>query len=173
MTTFSIGDVVRLKSGGPEMTVYDLLEKALTPYWVTCRWFDFRHKPDVGDFAPVELDLIRPATPPEPVPAPEPIRMTPGEWRIDPRDDGCRIVGDRNRTVCASIRYLSDDSHFYWPANRAAIVQIPRMVEFIKDSANPNMQWIEAGNNMILSGKDAMVKRAQSILDDIKKAEAE
>ena len=35
MSTFTPGDIVRLKSGGPKMTVLDAKGEA-----VTCKWFD-------------------------------------------------------------------------------------------------------------------------------------
>jgi uncharacterized protein YodC (DUF2158 family) len=58
---FKVGDVVRLKSGGPSMTVanygrynYDKKEKYL------CRWFDDRHKHSEGVFSEEELEVVPP-----------------------------------------------------------------------------------------------------------------
>lgn len=36
MSEFKVGDVVRLKSGGPQMTIHDFLEDGK----VECAWFD-------------------------------------------------------------------------------------------------------------------------------------
>ena len=56
---FKLGDVVRLKSGGPNMTVceigkygYDEDEK------YKCRWFDEKHKPTELLFVEQELELV-------------------------------------------------------------------------------------------------------------------
>lgn len=54
-----LGDVVRLRSGGPHMTIseigkygYDDVEK------FKCRWFDDKHKPTELIFAYEELELV-------------------------------------------------------------------------------------------------------------------
>jgi uncharacterized protein YodC (DUF2158 family) len=43
---FMVGDVVRLKSGGPKMTVVE----ATGDGWVTCVWFNPDGKKDTGTF---------------------------------------------------------------------------------------------------------------------------
>ena len=57
MTDFTPGDIVRLKSGGPKMTVLDAQAKALR-----CKWFDRNGKlhTDSFDAAIVELFIARP-----------------------------------------------------------------------------------------------------------------
>lgn len=47
---FKIGDVVRLKSGGPDMTIQDVTE-----YEIKCRWFDAKKKFFDSSFQPEEL----------------------------------------------------------------------------------------------------------------------
>jgi uncharacterized protein YodC (DUF2158 family) len=58
--TFNSGDIVKLKSGGPEMTVYK---------WVTfagggfrCQWFAGK-KLEVGDFLADQLELVKAGNP--------------------------------------------------------------------------------------------------------------
>ena len=58
---FKTGDVVRLKSGGPNMTVvkyglydYEKTEKCL------CRWFDEKHKLSEQTFWEEELEVVHP-----------------------------------------------------------------------------------------------------------------
>ena len=59
---FKIGDVVRLKSGGPNMTVteYDVYGYAETQKKYLCRWFDDKHKPAELTFKEEELELVHP-----------------------------------------------------------------------------------------------------------------
>lgn len=52
--TFNVGDVVRLKSGGPKMTVTQIGERLGAPT-VWCSWFDGTKKLD-GDFPPSALE---------------------------------------------------------------------------------------------------------------------
>jgi uncharacterized protein YodC (DUF2158 family) len=61
MSEFKPGDVVRLKSGGPAMTV-DEIEKKGTAVSVFCFWFDGAQLED-GEFAPASLALVAPEQP--------------------------------------------------------------------------------------------------------------
>jgi uncharacterized protein YodC (DUF2158 family) len=56
-TEYKIGDVVRLKSGGPAMTITMVGDNYGTPT-VWCQWFDHKHTLQNGDFPPdaVEKD---------------------------------------------------------------------------------------------------------------------
>jgi uncharacterized protein YodC (DUF2158 family) len=54
--TFKVGDVVRLKSGGPSMTVTGVGDSMGTPT-VWCRWFDEKKKEGYGTFPPATLVL--------------------------------------------------------------------------------------------------------------------
>ena len=58
---FNIGDVVRLKSGGPNMTVteFDLFGGDPEKKYL-CRWFDEKHKPAELTFKEAELELVHP-----------------------------------------------------------------------------------------------------------------
>ncbi len=47
---FNPGDTVRLKSGGPVMTVSKLINN-----FVHCTWFDEKHKLQSGSFTPEQL----------------------------------------------------------------------------------------------------------------------
>jgi uncharacterized protein YodC (DUF2158 family) len=60
--TFKKGDVVRLKSGGPSMTVDDFGNKEFGggPL-VFCSWFDADQKHCSKNFAPESLEIARPA----------------------------------------------------------------------------------------------------------------
>jgi uncharacterized protein YodC (DUF2158 family) len=41
METFKIGDIVRLKVGGPKMTIFTIVLSAdQIQYLITCHWFD-------------------------------------------------------------------------------------------------------------------------------------
>ncbi len=60
MTTFNAGDVVRLKSGGPKMTV--LAENNQT---IECQWFDRNGKLHKDSFQTVMLDAFIPRPPAE------------------------------------------------------------------------------------------------------------
>ena len=57
---FKKGDVVRLKSGGPKMTVSEIRSDDT----LFCRWFDNKNNPQQGEFNPEELE-----TPPPPPPS--------------------------------------------------------------------------------------------------------
>lgn len=63
---FNVGDVVRLKSGGPEMTVFNVSEGSTRPIY--CSWFNgstiLHHGDDnkLTGFKPEMLDLVRSAT---------------------------------------------------------------------------------------------------------------
>jgi len=53
MTDFAPGDIVRLKSGGPKMTVLSLENGS-----VTCKWFDRNGKLHTDEFAAVLLETF-------------------------------------------------------------------------------------------------------------------
>lgn len=55
-----IGDIVRLKSGGPKMTV-----TAVEAEQVSCAWFDRNGKPHSGAYAAATVEAFV-ARPPEP-----------------------------------------------------------------------------------------------------------
>ena len=59
---FKIGDVVRLKSGGPNMTVteYDVFDYGGDQKKYLCRWFDEKNKPAELTFREEELELVHP-----------------------------------------------------------------------------------------------------------------
>lgn len=65
-TKFNVGDVVRLKSGGPEMTIFIVSEGSSRPIY--CSWFNgatiLHHGDDskLTGFKPEMLDLVRAAT---------------------------------------------------------------------------------------------------------------
>lgn len=52
--TFTVGDVVQLKSGGPSMTVAKVNEP---PGTVWCQWFEDKKK-ESGTFAPGTLKRV-------------------------------------------------------------------------------------------------------------------
>ena len=51
---FKVGDVVRLKSGGPSMTV---LANEEDIDFIICQWFDGEELKD-GSFSPESLDMV-------------------------------------------------------------------------------------------------------------------
>jgi uncharacterized protein YodC (DUF2158 family) len=57
---FNTGDVVRLKSGGPNMTVteYDVFDYGGKEKKYLCRWFDEKHKPAELTFKEEELEIV-------------------------------------------------------------------------------------------------------------------
>ena len=57
---FKIGDVVRLKSGGPNMTVanYDVYAFEGSEKKYLCKWFDDKHKPAELLFKEEELEIV-------------------------------------------------------------------------------------------------------------------
>ena len=55
MTTFSTGDIVRLKSGGPKMTVLESGGEQ-----VQCKWFDRNGKMHTDSFPTAMLDEFKP-----------------------------------------------------------------------------------------------------------------
>ena len=59
-TKFAIGDIVKLKSGGPEMTVQSLPDTSGRSY--RCQWFAGK-KLESGSFPPDSLELVDNATP--------------------------------------------------------------------------------------------------------------
>ena len=68
---FKPGDIVRLKSGGPSMTV-DEVEKKGNVTSIFCFWFDGAQLED-GEFSPTSLMPVADA----PVAAPAPAEATP------------------------------------------------------------------------------------------------
>jgi uncharacterized protein YodC (DUF2158 family) len=56
---FKKGDIVRLKSGGPKMTVEDVVEDMGGDLSVYCTWFDEQRQHQKGGFAPGSLEPIR------------------------------------------------------------------------------------------------------------------
>jgi len=61
MIEFELGEVVRLKSGGPKMTVTSLDEGSLgSGPEVWCEWFDDKTKVQSGGFAPTSLEKVPP-----------------------------------------------------------------------------------------------------------------
>lgn len=54
MDEFETGDIVRLKSGGPEMTV----SQSATGGRIRCQWFAGK-KLEFGDFQPSSLVLVQ------------------------------------------------------------------------------------------------------------------
>jgi uncharacterized protein YodC (DUF2158 family) len=57
-TKFAIGDIVRLKSGGPEMTVKSLPDPIDWPQnYYRCQWFAGK-KLESGTFPPDSLELV-------------------------------------------------------------------------------------------------------------------
>lgn len=59
--TINAGDIVRLKSGGPKMTV-TCVNEALDKknFWCHCSWFDNDRKPQTTIFPDVALDVVGP-----------------------------------------------------------------------------------------------------------------
>jgi len=56
--TFKIGDIVRLRSGGPDMTVKETVNYKREPEY-TCQWFAGR-KLESGVFQPESLEEVQP-----------------------------------------------------------------------------------------------------------------
>ena len=52
MDTFKIGDLVRLKSGGPVMSVKSSIMPLLNEEGIYCQWFDDKKKLNQGHFKP-------------------------------------------------------------------------------------------------------------------------
>ncbi|MCA9769715.1 MAG: DUF2158 domain-containing protein [Gemmatimonadetes bacterium] len=55
--SFETGDIVRLKSGGPRMTVVRYPDFSIDGNWVRCQWFGGT-KLNSGDFTEETLELI-------------------------------------------------------------------------------------------------------------------
>lgn len=60
--TFPDGSVVRLKSGGPQMTVVDFGDYSSKTDQYLCKWFDAKHNLVEGTFGEAELELYQPPT---------------------------------------------------------------------------------------------------------------
>lgn len=61
MSQFTVGNIVKLKSGGPEMTVHGERQTMATKnlLMVHCQWFAGK-KLESGDFPPDSLELVKP-----------------------------------------------------------------------------------------------------------------
>jgi uncharacterized protein YodC (DUF2158 family) len=59
---FSEGEVVRLKSGGPDMTVMELKRHMKTNqnHWAECQWFDEKHQLKSETFLLTSLQKVEP-----------------------------------------------------------------------------------------------------------------
>ena len=57
---FKLGDVVRLKSGGPDMTITEILDDRTNAH---CEWFDGQKTPQAKEFSLVSLMHKPPPTP--------------------------------------------------------------------------------------------------------------
>jgi uncharacterized protein YodC (DUF2158 family) len=56
---FNTGNVVRLKSGGPKMTVENYGKYGYAAHEsYKCKWFDDKHKLTEGTFSEDELELV-------------------------------------------------------------------------------------------------------------------
>lgn len=69
MAQFKTGELVRLKSGGPDMTVSVQKDDGMGAIRVYCDWFNVNHMAQSGAYAPEMLELV---TKPEPTPKPKP-----------------------------------------------------------------------------------------------------
>jgi len=58
--TFKTGDIVKLKSGGPEMTVFKWVQ--VMGGCLRCQWFAGK-KLEVGDFQPDQLEVVKSSNP--------------------------------------------------------------------------------------------------------------
>ena len=74
--SFKVGDVVKLKSGGPLMTITGTSVGPDRPMLYTCSWIDKDNRPQVGSY-PAEA-LIAASTP-------KPTRVMPSVHRKPPR----------------------------------------------------------------------------------------
>jgi len=152
MSTFKVGDVVRLKSGGPEMTVKSVDDSCGE---VVCNWMDFRYRKQVDRFEIAQLDLVRSESPPKP----EPIGRTPGKWRpcyyptlrhhIDNYDD---------MIVCESPERSDKEAMKHWPANARWICQIPAIERLFIEMS----EYDSHSGHALVNGWQ---RRAQTILD--------
>ncbi|RRD41423.1 DUF2158 domain-containing protein [Comamonadaceae bacterium OH3737_COT-264] len=56
--TLAVGTIVKLKSGGPDMTVYREVNLSSGTF-IRCQWFAGK-KLESGDFDPDSLELVKP-----------------------------------------------------------------------------------------------------------------
>jgi uncharacterized protein YodC (DUF2158 family) len=56
---FTIGNIVKLKSGGPEMTVVEERNYSDVSVMMRCQWFDGK-KLEQGEFPTGALELVKP-----------------------------------------------------------------------------------------------------------------
>lgn len=59
MSQFTVGNIVKLKSGGPEMTVQQEHQSLSKRSVFRCQWFAGK-KLESGDFPPDSLELMKP-----------------------------------------------------------------------------------------------------------------
>ena len=55
---FKVGDVVKLRTGGPDMTVQVIVPDLPLGAMVSCAWFDDRNQLQQGMFAPATLEPV-------------------------------------------------------------------------------------------------------------------
>ncbi len=55
METFNLGDVVRLKSGSPDMVIENIMEGGR----VTCVWLNDKQSQEVGSFNTYTLEQVK------------------------------------------------------------------------------------------------------------------
>jgi uncharacterized protein YodC (DUF2158 family) len=55
METFKLGDVVKLKSGSPEMVIEQMIESDR----VTCVWLNDKQSQEIGSFNTCTLELLK------------------------------------------------------------------------------------------------------------------
>ena len=61
-TEFEVGTIVKLKSGGPDMTVQREVNLSNRETFYRCQWFAGK-KLESGDFPPDSLELVSPQVP--------------------------------------------------------------------------------------------------------------
>lgn len=54
---FKVGDTVRLRSGGPVLTVVEIGKNG----WLACTWFDSDKKANHHSYPPESLEMFKPA----------------------------------------------------------------------------------------------------------------
>jgi uncharacterized protein YodC (DUF2158 family) len=55
---FKVGDIVKLRTGGPDMTVQVIVPDLPLGPMVSCAWFDDRKQLQQGMFAPATLESV-------------------------------------------------------------------------------------------------------------------
>ncbi len=54
-----VGDIVKLKSGGPEMVIMEDLGKNGNGHYYSCEWFDANEKHEQHDFLESSLVIVQ------------------------------------------------------------------------------------------------------------------